>query len=1007
MPGKRIARSTAQRLENLSRAALYAPLLGAPLAFGASRGWPLPVSELLVLLALLFWALSMLVEKRLQWRGSALDGPLLLLIALVLVQLALGNRPLAAWALAPPDTPDSLPVLPSLFLTLGTVAPSHTARSLLLLLTYAGAYVLVVHLFRTRAQLDRLVSPLLILGGGLAFFGLLDYLAREPWLLRWRDTPATGRLSGTFANPDHFAAWLTMLIVLGFGRLLAQRRSDGGEAAPGRSLRSVERRERVVRQYLLFLALVVMTVALVFTLSRAAMLSLLVTVAILLLLLRALGRVRWSIAVIGALLVATLGYGVWIGLNPLLARVWHADYAGRWLQWLSTLPMLRSFPVLGVGLGAYGDAYLRYQPSALTPGKVSYAYAHNDLLQIVVELGLIGAALVLFMAWRVGKDLVEAHLLGRATCPVGGGEDEGARRSDPFSVGLAVGALGSVLALLVHSLFDFSARIPANGLLAATCLGIATVALHTRFQAAGERLLARTRSVSLESHRGATAALGVGVVVLSLALALWIVRPALVAGRVAEAERPAADRAAALRWADAALALDSRDGRALAARGRLRLRAALEIWSSGTTLDGRVLPSLEERREAALPLVEGAAEDFQTAIRDVPSDPSFQDGLARANWILAPLDPRNAPVHLEAALAAFSRAAILAPHDASAHRALVVFAAAQGGRFTDVGLRAVRDAVREDPSLLPELVDRFLPLGLTGAQWAAMVPESPIDRAALGALLEERRLPSEAAHAYRKALEVVPTGQAPLIYWMLARLELRQERPREALGDVEVALAQDPDNPELHLVRAQALAALGDVRGLAAYRLAALKADMAARPPAAQPFGALPARAQVLVPWALEGPPGPARYHRALARYLAERRLWYQALLEWEAVLAETPQDAEAHFGRGAALDAIGRGALALEAYRQAVTLDEARTAYRLRLAQRLWETEQYYQAMNQWGAVLTREPGSIEARLGLAGAHLKAGDRAAAVQEYTRILRMVPDQPEARRELARLGRGG
>jgi thioredoxin-like negative regulator of GroEL len=62
--------------------------------------------------------------------------------------------------------------------------------------------------------------------------------------------------------------------------------------------------------------------------------------------------------------------------------------------------------------------------------------------------------------------------------------------------------------------------------------------------------------------------------------------------------------------------------------------------------------------------------------------------------------------------------------------------------------------------------------------------------------------------------------------------------------------------------------------------------------------------------------------------------------------------------------------------------LDGTRSASRLRLAQRLWETEQYDQAMNEWRSVLGPEPGNIEARLGLARAAAKAGDRAAAVQE-------------------------
>ena len=70
-------------------------------------------------------------------------------------------------------------------------------------------------------------------------------------------------------------------------------------------------------------------------------------------------------------------------------------------------------------------------------------------------------------------------------------------------------------------------------------------------------------------------------------------------------------------------------------------------------------------------------------------------------------------------------------------------------------------------------------------------------------------------------------------------------------------------------------------------------------------------------------------------------------------------------------------------------------------------ETEQYYQAMNEWRSVLGQGPGNLEARLGLARGAAKAGDRAAAAQEYLRILQIAPDQPEARRELARLGRAG
>src|SRR5207245_6196302 len=127
-------------------------------------------------------------------------------------------------------------------------------------------------------------------------------------------------------------------------------------------------------------------------------------------------------------------------------------------------------------------------------------------------------------------------------------------------------------------------------------------------------------------------------------------------------------------------------------------------------------------------------------------------------------------------------------------------------------------------------------------------------------------------------------------------------------------------------------------------------------------------------------------------------------LPEWEAVLAAVPGDAEAHFAHGMVLDALGRADSALQEYRQAVIFDGTRRAFRLRLARRLWETEQYYQAMNEWQSVLGQDPGSLEARFGLARAAAKAGARAAAAPEYLRILQLVPAQPEAWRALPRPG---
>jgi tetratricopeptide (TPR) repeat protein/O-antigen ligase len=986
-------RSARHLLDLISRGALYALLLWAPLASGGYRGWFLATVQLLTLLGLVTWIVGMLVEHRLAWRRTALDLPLVLVVVLVVVQLALGNRPLASWALAAPPASLDLPAdLPTPLFTLGTVSPAQTARSFLLLLTYAAVYVLVVNLIKERRQLERLVQTVLLFGGMLAFLGLLDYLAGEPGLIGWRDSPQTGRLSGTFVNPDHFAAWLAMLVCLGLGYLATRRRPRGESVS--HLLTSRETREHAIRRYLPFVGVGVMALALVFTLSRGGVLSLLLTLVALLALLRALGLTRWSVLLMGALVAVTIAYGAWIGLEPFLARVRTGplDYVSRGTQSLTTLPMLATFPLFGVGLGAYKDIYFRYQPPALHPGKVYFPYAHNDLLQLVVETGLVGAALVLWAVWRVGRDLVGAHLLGRGRCPVSG-DTTPARRQDPFSVGIGLGALGGVLALLVSSVFDFAARIPANGILGAACLGVATVALHTRFGAPAP-LLAEVRTRSLGAGWLLPATVGVAVLALSLILVPAIIRPARV-----EAARSTA--------VDEALLIDPRDVRALAERAELGSDGARQVWTTGLSPTGEFTVSQADRGRVSLALLDGAIRDLRTALSLMPSDPFLHERLAWIYGTAGVVDSSRSSEYVALAVAHLRRAISLAPENAFLYRSLAALAVTRPEPLVVVGLRAARGAIARDPDLLPDLVDRFLPMGLSEAQWLVFVPEATLDRLALGGALEARRRVREAGAVYRGAAEAASAEEGPFCRWMLARFLLREKDYRGAAAELNAALQRDADNPELHLALADALAGRADPAALDEYRAAVVKAEVMAQKPARDrlPFHLTVPRGRALVAAHLGGSETVTipRYRTALGLYLNDRELWEQALRVWDAVLTAAPQDPLANFARGVALDGLGAHARALGSYRTAVSLDGGSVRFRLRLAQRLWESDQYYQAIDQWRAVVNQESANVEARLALAQAYRRIGDRDAAAREYQHVLRAAPDHPQARRGLARL----
>jgi tetratricopeptide (TPR) repeat protein len=286
------------------------------------------------------------------------------------------------------------------------------------------------------------------------------------------------------------------------------------------------------------------------------------------------------------------------------------------------------------------------------------------------------------------------------------------------------------------------------------------------------------------------------------------------------------------------------------------------------------------------------------------------------------------------------------------------------------------------------------------------VPDSSADRLVLGDALERRGLLAEAGEVYGKAIEAAtPTGE-PLARWILARLLLRTLRFEPAIAQAEAGLARDPDNPELRLARAEGLAGRGHPAADAydgALRAAEAQAVKGEREPFAAALGA--PRLRSLVAERLGGSlrTQPLRYRRALARYLTEQKMWGPALMQWERVLAEAPDDALGHFSRGLGFDAHGRADQALDEYRKAAALDGRNVAYRQRLAQRLWDAEQFYQAIDEWRTLTGLQPRNIQTRLALARALVRVGGRDEAAREYQQVLAMVPGNQEARQALGRL----
>ncbi|AEB09608.1 O-antigen polymerase [Desulfobacca acetoxidans DSM 11109] len=311
----------------------------------------------------------------------------------------------------------------------------------------ATIFYLLVYTGRSRTQL-RLFFWLIL---GVALFEALYGFGqlRQNTIWGWRN-PYTGfRLCGTFINSDHLAAYLTLAVLLGFGQFLAQRQEG---PRPPENLRGWARVQRWSRsEYLepwlqrhawLFVVLI-LTTALIFTGSRGGMISLLIGFGIMGLLHQSRQAVRGHFYLIGFFLAAALIYSLFLGSLPYLARFQDLTDKGRYAAYQGALALWRDFPLLGSGLGTFGEVFYRYQPVELKEAR--FLDAHSDWLQLLAEGGTVGFILV------GGAWLVFYLRMVR----------KWRQRRDQYVRSLGLGGLGALAGGAFHGLGEFPFHITA------------------------------------------------------------------------------------------------------------------------------------------------------------------------------------------------------------------------------------------------------------------------------------------------------------------------------------------------------------------------------------------------------------------------------------------------------------------------------------------------------------------------------------------------------------------
>jgi O-antigen ligase/tetratricopeptide (TPR) repeat protein len=383
---------------------------------------------------------------------------------------------------------------------------SLTGPAVLKILVYVCLFLLIVTYprndddgFGFAKMLVRAVLIAGILTAVVALLGRVFPNGKVLWVFTPYDwpngNPWGSRATSPFANPDHLADYLDMVLpiaVIGFLRpsvFNSERRSAGR----------------------IFCGVAVLLVgsSLLLTSSRAGWLGASIALALLIKLLRRRQERRRIPLATGMVWGGSLGVlllSVLLIVGPggrkqtdlrLEQTVAQNSLASRLEPTKRSLKMIEDFPIFGVGLGCWPQIFPHYAQPPWSP--IFWNAMHNDYAQLAAETGLIGFGLV---AWFFAATFIRAW---RGTFRI---------KQEPAV--LAAGCIAGMNAVGVHEFFDFSLQTPANALLFTVLLG----------------LTARLTQHKPQRSLAASSISGLGLRVIALAGAIALIPAALTQGTV-------------------------------------------------------------------------------------------------------------------------------------------------------------------------------------------------------------------------------------------------------------------------------------------------------------------------------------------------------------------------------------------------------------------------------------------------------------------------------------------
>ena len=401
-------------------------ILFSPLIYGSVTIFPLSVIEIIIFLVFFIFLLKSLLKKD----SFLIKIPglgLVLFILLSLLQLIPLPEPLLSFF-----SPAALDLYRQFRVgNIGTLTlsiyPGLTFNLFLEILSFLAVFLVVLNYADSEKKITRLITFIVISGFAYSLYGIAQKLYMDNISF------------STFTNRNHFSAYVQMIIPLAIGY-------------------SLTRIPKSIKSIFIFSASV-MILALFLSASRAGRVCFCLNIIFFFILLKIKKPMKNALFMI-IILFVFLSIFIWfVGYAALTTRLEtllspFKAYSDRFYTMVDSFKVVKDFPLFGTGLGTFGEIFQKYKTFN---DQTTWSFSHNEPVQLLVEMGILGFLSVLFFLVRY---FLKVFSVWR-------------KRNSAFSVYITLGCFVGLISIISHSFFDFVFHVPANAILFFVILAVA------------------------------------------------------------------------------------------------------------------------------------------------------------------------------------------------------------------------------------------------------------------------------------------------------------------------------------------------------------------------------------------------------------------------------------------------------------------------------------------------------------------------------------------------------